>query len=575
MNENIGAKGGRKDRKRTLIITYENKKKLKEYNNELKKIRLQKLEKEVRRQQIFTFFKATPIILAGQTLHLISAAVKNDKKDLNKNSKKTDDYKTKSTQVLQIKKQEPLKEKETNILENIIIHKAVPVRLIEDEKKKKITQDLEEDTINKDILPKTNVNIDSKLSNIEIKKEPLFQTNIENNKKQIEIKQDNNKGISNQLHSKIGVPKVKRTGIDIKAENIENIESHKNTDQLQSLENKEILNKYERKLKDIRSDLKKLEFEYFLIQEEVNDLYRKKEAEELLNKLNIIIKKIEELKEKIKIDNLDSYDEKYIESLVNEYILEFNDKKVVKEIKDSDLYILIAEKLNELDSEKDRLSLKVTTRKEQLAVDEEKLKDLTEKYYNFKNINETLLEMQYEQEYILRNLEEKVKNSTSEIEKVTYEVKVMNKESNKLLKKMALFSMLQGARSSKVMATMTAYFLYLMKKVEKPKLERKTYKKIKVEDYSLDIESSISKIESTVNLLNTTTTTLKKTIKTFKKDYEEYFDILPECGALLSNLNKVLDSLQEKEYELNKIKEQQKKLLDKNNQKVKKIRATN
>ena len=32
MNETIGEKGGRRDRKRTIIITSENKKKLKEYN---------------------------------------------------------------------------------------------------------------------------------------------------------------------------------------------------------------------------------------------------------------------------------------------------------------------------------------------------------------------------------------------------------------------------------------------------------------------------------------------------------------------------------------------------------------
>ena len=31
MNETIGTKGGRRDRKRTIIITSENKKKLKEY----------------------------------------------------------------------------------------------------------------------------------------------------------------------------------------------------------------------------------------------------------------------------------------------------------------------------------------------------------------------------------------------------------------------------------------------------------------------------------------------------------------------------------------------------------------
>ena len=68
MNEAIGAKGGRRDRKRTIIITSENKKKLQEFNKKKKQMKLKKLEKEVRDIQIASFFVAMPVSIAGSAL---------------------------------------------------------------------------------------------------------------------------------------------------------------------------------------------------------------------------------------------------------------------------------------------------------------------------------------------------------------------------------------------------------------------------------------------------------------------------------------------------------------------------
>ena len=76
MNEAIGTKGGKRDRKRTIIITKRQEKALLSRYKQKKKQRLKKLEQEVRRLQLTSFFIAVPISIAGNILETITATVK-------------------------------------------------------------------------------------------------------------------------------------------------------------------------------------------------------------------------------------------------------------------------------------------------------------------------------------------------------------------------------------------------------------------------------------------------------------------------------------------------------------------
>ena len=111
MNEAIGAKGGRRDRKRTIIITSENKKKLKEFYKKKKQMRLKKLEKEVRTIELASFFIAMPIAIAGTTMETL----------LNiRDEKKTDYQASKELQTETLHNQGKLELNETSVLiENI------------------------------------------------------------------------------------------------------------------------------------------------------------------------------------------------------------------------------------------------------------------------------------------------------------------------------------------------------------------------------------------------------------------------------------------------------------------------
>ena len=142
-------------------------------------------------------------------------------------------------------------------------------------------------------------------------------------------------------------------------------------------------------------------------------MHTSKEAEDILFQLNMVIKKLEELKEKIKVEvnNLEAED--YLTVLVDGYIESFKNKKVVDEVKDSDLYIMIAGKLEEETKKTGNLNTKVETKKEELEVDEEKLQSMKDAYYDYDNFNNQLIALQYEQDTMLKELEQKVKDSTS------------------------------------------------------------------------------------------------------------------------------------------------------------------
>ena len=71
MNEAIGVKGGKRDRKRRIIITANQKKKLKENYKRKKQARIKKLEKEVKNLQLASFLVAVPISVAGTTVETL------------------------------------------------------------------------------------------------------------------------------------------------------------------------------------------------------------------------------------------------------------------------------------------------------------------------------------------------------------------------------------------------------------------------------------------------------------------------------------------------------------------------
>ena len=276
----------------------------------------------------------------------------------------------------------------------------------------------------------------------------------------------------------------------------------------------------------------------------------------------------------MKIDIKDLETEAYLTDIVDQYMDEFKNKNIVSEIKDSDLYIMIAEKLEEVTEKTGTLTNKVEDTKEKLELDEAQFDKLKESYYNFENFNNQLIAFQSEQDFLLKDLEKKVSESTSITEQVQYRVQLMNRQNRRLLQMIALPMLIPGNRSARAVASATAAYLYFMRNLLNPRLRQQRYRIISVIDYSSEIEKNISKIEDAAISISKTSNKLEEMIRKIEVDFKDYMDTIPECRELLSNLNKLLSDLKEKEEELQKTKQEQEKLLETNNQKVKTLPRT-
>ncbi len=337
---------------------------------------------------------------------------------------------------------------------------------------------------------------------------------------------------------------------------------------LEDLKARRIITEYEKQLKDIRYELRTLISEYNVLSDEADKTIVKTEAEELLEKLSVVIERIEVLKQKIKIEDLDKYDDNYIYTLVEGYLSEFKNNSVISDIKDSSLYLMISNKLGELDTKKDELDTKLSRKKEELAIKEERFEDLKKRFYSIERFNNELLEFQNNQDRLLRELREKVDNALTVTDKVKVEFEFMNRQ-NRRLRNMLMFGLLfPGAGAAKGMAAGTAAYLHFMNQILRPRTVTKNYKVVTVTDYSDEIKSSLGAIDDASRLLNKSCNQIDKMIDQITVEFKDYLEFVPECKELLDDLIKVKNQLQEKEYEMEKTKEQQQKVLEQNNQKV-------
>lgn len=540
MNETIGVKGGKNDRRRTLLITKKMKERLEAYHQEQKEKEFKELEKKVKLQQKLVAVAAVPIAAFGQVYLTLT----------HDNLKKKE---------LALKEAIELLEKEN---------------LFSEKDTEEIIRALKEGNIfdlDEELLGKLGLSFETKKQVSEI---DATEFNDQDKKEKQEISLETKAAVLNvieitleekeqKLHKEQATPeeelKAGITAVDTIDQKLDKLKNHK------------IVDEYEHKLKEVRKDLRQLVFEYNVVSEASDELYDSKEADELLDRLNEIIKKIEELKRKIDIPDIDKYDDNYLYTLVSDYIEEFKNKNFVSEIKDSALYIMISEKLDELDSKKDNLQNKIETKKSSLELDEMRIEEIREKYYSFDKFNKEITKFQQEQDKVLEEIKDKMAKATTIQERVETQVQGMNRQSRRLMAIMAASMMLPGARSAKGLATMAASYLYFMRTIMRPNVRTRTLRTIKVEDYHKEIESSLSELDNVSTLLKKTSKQIETTIKDFETEFGEYLNVFPECRELLNSLEKIKDEIKEKEYELGRIKEEQEKNLEKNNAKVKRM----
>ena len=526
MNETIGVRGGHNDRRR-IVVRNSKKKKLEQQALE----ELKNLEKDVRKKQLRNFILIVPAMIAGKTIQTILASSKGNKKlDSTTN-------------------------KEINF-----------------DDKKKDAKDFERKVFSSDGIPVSNI---VEIKENKVKKERNSEITLGGGLADDEVKRGNQ-----QIYSAEGVPKIQEKA-SISPRIIQSviplspyIDSQNEIDLSldyaipEMIKGRKLLEEYEKQLKDIRYELKMTISEYNALVDEKDKLVFSHEVESLMERLSQIILKIEELRAKMKVEDLDKYDDNYIYNLIQEYLSEFKDGKAVSSIKDSELYILISEKLDELEEKKNSFEKEVEKKKESLLLKEEDFSDLKKKYYNVERINNELSDFQKRQESLLKEIQEKVDNAVTVQEKVEVQFKALDVEIKRMLNFMALSMFIPGRRAARGLATATAAYLLFAKRLLHPETVTKKYRVIKVQDYTSDIEGSIRAINDVIFTLYRTKGQIDKLIYEITTDFADYIDTIPECKDMLFQLDKMKSKIDESAYEMKKMKKEQELQMERNNAKL-------
>ena len=509
MDETIGVKGGHNDRRRSIIIAENKKKKLEEYEEERY---IRDLEKKVKRQQKISLIKTLPIAIAGKTFTTLYDVHNGKRIDKEEEYSKLGieeydgDFTTKPIGGFNTPDRRDDLPRERRVIIDRTTGKKVVVYVPIKENKRNLLEDI--------LFPKA-----------ETKEETVTLED--------------------------GTVVSKKSG-----------------KVLEDLKSRKIIDEYEKQLKEVRYELRMLVSEFNVLSEEADKAVLKQEIEDILEKLSVVIDRIEVLKQKIKIEDLDKYDDNYIYTLVEGYLTEFRESKVISEIKDSPLYVMISKKLDELDAKKDALDDKVSKRKDELAIKEERFEELQKRYYNIERINNELIEFQNSQDMLLKELREKVANSLTVTDRVRVEFEFMNRQSRGLRNILMAGLLFPGPGVARGMAAGTAAYLHFMNNIMRPRTVTKNYKVVTVTDYSDEIKRSMAAIDDASRLLDKTCSQIDKMIDQIETDFKDYLDVVPECKETLRDLARIKSQLKEKEYEMEKTKEQQKKVLENNNAKV-------
>ena len=568
-DESRGQKGGINDRRRVIKLRKKEIERLKELNEE------ESLKKELKERETKELLSIIPIVIIKILIdNTRSKKIVNidRKKDIKEKEKKEETI-TQLEEKPEEKKEESKKElseqlkPETNegfvkvdrieeeknespIIENIILPGILLLqdkpKIIKVNKVKDIDEkDLKEDTSKeeeKQLDEQEEIKSDDKEKSEEAKEEVKEETRQEKKEEKSEKKEESQSS------------EEKQTEIDKK---IERLQSNK------------IVEKYEDKLMAIRHDLRNIIFEYNMIVDRNNKLQTKEEAEKLLDSLNKLIKKIDELKKKLDIPDSDKYDETYLYAIAEEYMKEFSNNKPIKEIKSSPLYISISEKVKELDKAKNKLKKTIDDNKKSLGIKEAQVEKLKSNYDKMSDFDKKMDSFTTQAEKELKEVEDKVKNSVDIKREMEYRVVEANRMSRLLVGLMAVEAMLPTNRSTKraaLIATAGAYVLNRL--LNRRRVQVRENVKVTVKDYSERIEKDLDKIEDVQKNLSKNCKELDKIISLLENDYKKVVSANSEYKELLINLKIIKSNLQEKEYDLKRINDDTKKSLDENNHKV-------
>lgn len=331
-------------------------------------------------------------------------------------------------------------------------------------------------------------------------------------------------------------------------------------------------------------EIKNIKYEIEVLEQEEKDEEELKEIEQLIEQLNYLIKKFEQIKKDFYNVNyqeiyLHSTNDNYISHLIQEYktaIQEntLNNTSILK-VKQIEEYIELINDIIEIENTKDTLNDSLEQKKASIITREEEFEELKEQSVDLEKINDYIDNFTKNQEYIIKDIEAKIKNSTTITKNAEYKTELAINYTKMLTSTLLLAStnIIPPTKAGNLLKISLMCFAIagFAQAITNNTKEKKVTTKISYIDYKDEIKSSINDINDISHNINKAMTDIKDLKKTFEKEFSEYKHVIPEYVDMITKLDTIEKNLV---VNYNIAKEYDKKLneaLNKNNVKVKKI----
>lgn len=349
-----------------------------------------------------------------------------------------------------------------------------------------------------------------------------------------------------------------------------------------------VIESIERIIKTDLYELENIKFKLEVLNEIKNQEFETTEIERLKEELEYIIKKFEEVKNKYKNLEINSntelqIDENEIYNLVNEYKERVTSEKsenliseVNKQIKQIEEYVSVIDILIHVGNEKDNLETELDEKLEELQIRDDEFDKLQLEYTNIQTMNDEIEAFTKEQDKIIKELQYKIEHT----ETITKSIEIQTEMVTNFSKIINAIIMFEAAK--KIPATPAGMIIKTnlilgaissMSQLIEIKETKKEVINVSYTDYVIDIENNISSVHSMVNYIDKAQKNIEKISYTFKKECEEYRDSIPEYNTFLKKIEYMNKTLTEQKDIANKHKDEFDKVLEKNNDKVKKLEA--
>lgn len=335
----------------------------------------------------------------------------------------------------------------------------------------------------------------------------------------------------------------------------------------------------DRLLKDNRYELKRLYTELDAIQKDADDLYEVSETEQAIEEIERLLEYLEQIKRQLEVisrsHNLDliyQLEDPYFSKLVEEYKSHVKDQQTIEtnvdDFKKSEEYISLMKRILEFEQLQEDLTTTLEERKEELNDRDQDFELLQDQYLDLEKVTkdlESLIEdSQKHLEFVSKKVNEAVESTTKMQIKMKYTLGI-------LARTLLLFSLIKMNPKPKANAATAVEAIVavdLIRNLLKPKEEKRMVTEYHCPDYRNMIENALTDIHSVSHLIQNGLSQVQGLQKTFEAEFGKYADVLPEYKDLLASITKVEKELQERKDNMQRIENNMKHQLRRNNQKV-------